>query len=201
MTNMAEARGAGEWLPIPEAGELERLLQRVAHGDAGAETELLASVYVDLKRMAAACLRRERPDHTLQATALVHEAYLKMVGRPAMQWVDRGHFFAVAAQIMRRILADHGRHRRALKRGAGCATLCFDDSRIGGSEGGFRFADLDEALTRLATFAPRQAQVVELRFFGGMTEEEIAAHLAVCARTVKRDWIVAKAWLYGALAS
>ncbi len=163
-----------------------------------AEAELLPLAYADLKRLAASYLRQERRGHPLEATALVHEAYLRMVAAPENYWQDRSHFFATAATIMRRILTDQARHRCALKRGAGGVDLSLESIQVAGAEENRR-DDLDEALTRLAAFAPRPAKVVELRFFGGLTEDEIAVRLEVCSRTVKRDWTVAKAWLYDAL--
>jgi len=156
-------------------------------------------VYTELKRLAASYLRRERPDHTLQATALVHEAYLRLAGQPDPNWNNRSHFFAMAARVMRRILTDHGRLHRASKRGAGRTKLNIDLVAIVGEEPSGEIEDLDEALTRLAAFAPRQAQVVEMRFFGGMTEDEIAEILKLSSRTIKRDWIIARAWLFGEL--
>jgi RNA polymerase sigma-70 factor (ECF subfamily) len=181
--------------------EMTSLLRRLARGDKAAEAELMPAVYGELKRVAAVYLRRERPDHTLQATALVHEAYLKLAGQHAPNWQDRSHFFAMAAKIMRRILTDHARQHRAQKRGSGQVDLNVDDLTLTGEAECELIQHLDEALDRLARFAPRQAKVVELRFFGGMTEHEIAQSLDICQRTVKRDWTVAKAWLYGELAS
>ena len=181
--------------------ETDRLLRRLASGDKSAEAELIPVVYSELKRLASGYLRRERADHTLQATALVHEAYLKLAGQRAPHWRDRAHFFAMAARIMRRILTDHARQHRAAKRGSGQTDLPLDEIQLTcGGEGDLIHA-LDEALNRLAAFAPRQAMVVELRFFGGMTEAEIAGHLDICGRTVKRDWTIAKAWLFGELGS
>lgn len=202
-------RAAGErplidYLPalsdcLDQEREISDLLHRLAAGDKSAEAELVPSVYAELKRLAAGFLRRERPDHTLQPTALVHEAYLKLAGQQVPHWQDRSHFFAMAATVMRRILTDHARQHRALKRGAGQIDLKLEDLQLAGEGERELIQDLDEALNRLALFAPRQALVVELRFFGGMTEDEIAIHLAVCSRTIKRDWTIAKAWLYGEL--
>ena len=175
------------------------LLESLEAADSSAE--VMAGVYLELKRLAGVYLRRERADHTLQATALVHEAYLRLASQPASRWQDRAHFLAGAARIMRRILTDHARHHRALKRGAGRENLRYDDLQLSSCPERRQIRHLDEALIRLTSFAPRQAQVVELRFFGGMTEDEIAAHLGVCSRTVKRDWTIAKAWLHGELAS
>lgn len=185
----------------PVVDETTSLLRRLAAGDKSAEAELMPTVYLDLKRLAAGYLRRERQDHTLQATALVHEAYLKLAGQHAPRWQGRSHFFAMAAKIMRRILTDHARQHRAQKRGCGQAELELEGLQVAVEEDCDLIHHLDEALDRLALFAPRQAQVVELRFFGGMTEEEVAAHLEVGRRTVKRDWSIAKAWLQGELAS
>ena len=182
------------------ADENGPLLQQLTTGDRSAEAELVPLVYGDLKRLAASYLRQERRGHPLEATALVHETYLRMVASRETYWQDRSHFLATAARIMRRILTDHARHRCALKRGAGGVDLSIESVQIAGAEEN-RLDDLDAALTRLAAFAPRPAKVVELRFFGGMTEDEIANHLAVCSRTVKRDWTVAKAWLYDELSS
>ncbi len=184
---------------LDQEREITALLHRLVAGDKSAEAEFVPSVYAELKRLAAGFLRRERPDHTLQPTALVHEAYLKLAGQQTPHWQDRSHFFAMAATVMRRILTDHARQHRALKRGAGQIDLKLEDLQLAGDEECELVQDLDEALNRLALFAPRQALVVELRFFGGMTEDEIALHLAVCSRTIKRDWTIAKAWLYGEL--
>ena len=181
--------------------EVSGLLLRLSAGERSAEDDLIPSVYGDLKRLAAGYLRTERAGHTLQATALVHEAYLKLAGQRRPCWQDRAHFFAMAARIMRRILTDHARQHRALKRGAGQVDLPLEDVLLADDEADTMMQHLDEALHRLATFAPRQAQVVELRFFGGLTEQEIAAHLDICGRTVKRDWTLARAWLHGELAS
>ena len=181
--------------------EVSGLLLRLSVGERSAEDDLIPSVYGDLKRLAAGYLRTERAGHTLQATALVHEAYLKLAGQRRPCWQDRAHFFAMAARIMRRILTDHARQHRALKRGAGQVDLPLEDVLLADDEASTMMQHLDEALNRLATFAPRQAQVVELRFFGGLTEQEIAAHLDICGRTVKRDWTLARAWLHGELAS
>lgn len=183
-----------------DSSQIIRLLERASAGDKGAEAELLPHVYADLRAMAAKYLHRERPNHTLQATALVHEAYLRLIGRrKPLAWRGRTHFFATSARLMRRILTDYARHTKAAKRGGCAVKLELEDALV---IGGYRcemLDALDEALKRLAAFAPRQAQVVEMRFFGGMTEEQIAEQLQVSARTVKRDWFVAKAWLYGEL--
>jgi RNA polymerase sigma factor (TIGR02999 family) len=183
----------------PPPNDITILLNRIASGDRSAEETLFPAIYAELKRMAARYLKRERPGHTLQATALVHEAYLKLVPGSHLAWQNRNHFFAVAARVMRNILVDHARKRCAGKR-AGLPidplleyALAFDDSR---SE---MIVSLNEALNRLESLDQRQARIVEMRFFGGMTEAEIGEFLGVSSRTVKRDWAVAKAWLYGEL--
>jgi len=175
-------------------------IERLAANDLFDACSSTADAYSELKRLAAIYLRRERSDHTLQVTALVHEAYLRLAGQPADHWQDRAHFLAGAARVMRRILTDHARRHRALKRGAGRENLRYDDFLLTDESGRHPMHHLDEALIRLTAFAPRQAQVVELRFFGGMTEDEIATHLGVCSRTIKRDWTIAKAWLHAELA-
>ena len=184
---------------MSNSSEIVRILDRVSTGDKTAEAELFPYVYADLRQIAAKYLRRERPNHTLQATALVHEAYLRLIGRQPADWRGRTHFFAASAQVMRRILTDYARQTKAAKRGGHAVKLELDEGLLMGGQDCELVDDLDEALTRLATFAPRQALVVEMRFFGGMTEEEIAEKLQVSSRSVKRDWNVAKAWLYGEL--
>jgi RNA polymerase sigma factor (TIGR02999 family) len=174
------------------------LLRRVSAGDSSAEAELMERVYAELKSLASRFMREERPDHTLQATALVHEAFVKLSGRHNVNFVDRTHFFAVAAQIMRRLLIDHGRKHRSQKRGGG-KPLPLDDLAIKVGELATDIEDLHLALERLEKTAPRQAKVVEMRYFGGMSEDEIAAHLNISPRTVKRDWVLARARLYGEL--
>jgi len=183
----------------PRRDEVALLMARLA-SDASQDSEFLPEIYGELRRLAAGYLRHERSGHTLQATALVHEAYLKLAGQHNTHWQDRAHFFAVAARIMRRILTDHARHHRALKRGAGQIDLQLEDVQLPEDDGSDRLQNLDDALNRLSEFAPRQAKVVELRFFGGMTEREIGDHLEICGRTVKRDWTIARAWLHAELA-
>jgi RNA polymerase sigma-70 factor (ECF subfamily) len=175
------------------------LLRRVTGGDKEAEVELMPEIYRELHKIAAAYMRRERPDHTLQPTALVNEAYEKLSSQRNVHWESRAHFFGIAAQVMRRILVDYARRHRSGKRGGGILFVQFDDS-LGVSEDQCALvSNLDEALERLRALSPRQARVVEMRFFGGMTEDEIAEVLGVTSRTVKRDWKNARAWLYGQL--
>ena len=156
---------------------------------------LLPLVYDELRRSAHRQLGRERTGHTLSTTALVHEAYLRLVDQTRARWVDRAHFFAVAAGVMRRILVDYARRYRAAKRGGDAQRVDLDAAEVSLDQRSGMLIDLDEALGRLAELNPRLSQVVEYRFFGGMTEEETAEALGVTDRTVRRDWIKAKAWL------
>jgi len=178
--------------------EVTELLHRIARGDKQAETELIPRVYRELRRIAQAYLRKERHDHTLQATALVHEAYLRLTWQADINWKNRAHFFAIAANTMRRILVDYARHRNASKRSDVEGFLLDHAPAISNQQCAF-MTGLDEALDRLAGLNPRQARVVELKFFGGLTEEEIANVLEISSRTVKRDWTLARAWLHGEL--
>jgi RNA polymerase sigma-70 factor, ECF subfamily len=177
-------------------GDITILLSGLRAGDKSAESKLMPLVYSELLRAARRYMRGERPDHTLQPTALVHEAYLRLVGQREIAWQNRAHFFGVAAQLMRRILVDHARARQAEKRGGDVGMVPLEEAMVFKEEGGPALLALDQALTRLNQFDPRQGRIVELRFFGGLTEEEIAAVLGVSARTIKRDWNVARAWLY-----
>jgi RNA polymerase sigma factor (TIGR02999 family) len=180
-------------------GEITRILSELRDGHRDAEERLIPLVYAELKRIAAAHLRRERRDHTLQATALVHEAYLRLIGQ-TIDWQSRAHFFATAARMMRRILVDHARAQRALKREGALLRVDWNETLNYAEQRSGELVALDDALLRLASFDPRQSRIVELRFFGGMTEEEIGEVLGVSSRTVKRDWTIAKSWLYGELA-
>jgi RNA polymerase sigma factor (TIGR02999 family) len=185
--------------PGSSPGEVTELLNRCARGDKPAEQQLLPMIYKELRRIAAHHLRQERPDHTLQATALVHEAYLRMTGLRDTEWKSRTHFFAVAAQVMRHVLADYGRGRKAEKRGGGMSPIPLTDDLAVSPTQCLLIVEIDAALTRLERLNARQAKVVELRFFAGLNEEEIAELLAVSVRTVKRDWTAARAWIYGEL--
>ena len=166
-------------------------------GDDGALGELLPLVYAELRRLAAGYLRRERPGHTLQPTALVNEAYLRLVDQTQVRWQNRAHFLGVAAQMMRRILVDHARGQRAEKRGGEIQKLSLDENIDVSGERAADLVALDEALKRLAELDPQKSRIVELRFFGGLSVEETAEVLGVSAPTVKRQWRMAKAWLYG----
>ena len=144
-------------------------------------------------------MKHERPGHSLQTTALVSEAYMRLVDYERMQWQDRAHFFAVSAQLMRRILVDHARSRQYAKRGGGAERISFDEALNVSSEKGADIVALDEALSKLTTIDPRKGKVVELRFFGGLSVEETAEALQISAVTVMREWSMAKAWLYNSL--
>ena len=171
------------------------LLEWGGPGEQRPADRLLPLVYDELRRVAHRQLGRERPGHTLSTTALVHEAYLRLVDQTRARWVDRAHFFAVAAGVMRRILIDYARRYRAAKRGGDAQRVDLDLVEVSLEERSEMLISLDEALGRLAELNPRLSQVVEYRFFGGMTEEETAEALGVTDRTVRRDWMKAKAWL------
>ncbi len=180
------------------AGEITQLLEGWRGGDRKALDALLPVVYKELRRLAHFQLRQERPDHTLQSSALVNEAYLRLLGLNAPQWEGRSHFFAIAAQQMRQILVDYARRHRAGKRGGGVDALSLEDAVMlsPGKEKPLDVVALDDALKALAQVDARKAQVVELRFFGGLTFEETADVLKVSAVTVARDWSTARAWLH-----
>jgi RNA polymerase sigma factor (TIGR02999 family) len=163
-------------------------------GQREAADRLFALVYPELRHLAAHYLRSERPDHTLQATALVHEAYLKLADQ-GTPWQNRAHFFGVASQIMRHILVDHARARRANKRGSGAVKVALDEVVSLSIAQTDQVLEVDEALTRLAKIDARQARIVEMRYFSGLSNEEVAAVLGVATRTVNRDWRMAQAWL------
>ncbi len=177
------------------SGEVSQLLQDWNDGDETALEKLMPLVYKELHRMARFYMARESPGHTLQTTALVNEAYVRLVDSAHANFQNRIHFLAVCAQAMRRILADWGRSRRALKRGGEILMLRLDEALDGAEAEGLDFADLDEALKALAKVDPRKSQVVELRFFGGLNVEETAEVLKISSDTVLRDWKMAKNWL------
>jgi RNA polymerase sigma factor (TIGR02999 family) len=179
----------------PEPNEITKLLVASREGDEEALNKLLPLVYQELRRLAGHYLRRERPDHTLQPTALVHETYLRLIDQN-VSWQNRAHFFGVAAQMMRRILVDHARSRLAAKRGSGGVKISLDDALNLSDERAGDFVALDEALERLAEFDPQKSKIVELRFFGGLSVEETAEVLGIGTATVTRQWKMAKAWLY-----
>jgi RNA polymerase sigma factor (TIGR02999 family) len=183
----------------PAHRDVTRLLDAAKQGDPAAADELLPLVYAELRRLAASYLNHERPDHTLQATALVHEAYLKLVGQTGASFNDRRHFFAVAATAMRRILVNHAKSKKAGKRGGGQAVVALDDAAALFRERAVDLVALDESLDRLSAFDPELARLVELRFFGGLSVEEIAQTMDASTRTVERNWSLARAWLRGEL--
>lgn len=173
-----------------------QLLVRWREGDRKALEELMPLVYGELRRLAQHYLQRERSDHTLQSTALVHEAYLRLAGPGAPQWQNRAHFFGVAAQVMRQILVDYARSHRADKRGGGICRLTLDDATDRAQEINVDVVALDDALKTLATMDPQQCRVVELKFFTGLTIEDTSEVLGISPATVKRDWVTARAWLF-----
>ena len=179
---------------MPAPGPVTALLRASSRGDPASEAELLSLVYSELHRRAAHYMRRERSDHTLQPTALVHEAYLRLRGQDC-DWQNSSQFFGVAAQQMRRILVDHARKHQALKRAAVDGRVSFTNALETASERPSELMAIDDALGRLARQYPRQAKTVELRFFGGYSEEEIAGMMEISVETVKRDWKFAKTWL------
>jgi RNA polymerase sigma factor (TIGR02999 family) len=179
----------------PTSADVSILLRAWSAGDAVALERLTPIVYDELRRLARHYLRGEKPGHSLQATALVHEAYTRLVDYKRMQWQDRAHFFAVSAQLMRRILVDHAR-RRNIKRGAGVRHVALDETAIVRSGANPDLVALDDAMNTLASIDPRKVQVVEMRFFGGLSVEEIAELLKISEVTVKRDWKAARIWLY-----
>lgn len=176
--------------------QITTLLQAWGHGDTTALEQLLPLVYDELHRLARAYLRGERPGHTLQTTALINEAYLKLVGQPAKHWQNRAHFFGVAAQAMRHILVDYARAHQYAKRGGGAQAVSLEEAMTIAPERAAEVVALDDALQELAKVDPRKSQVVELRYFGGLSVEETATVLKVSAVTVMRDWSMAKAWLH-----
>jgi RNA polymerase sigma-70 factor, ECF subfamily len=176
-----------------------QLLQDLSAGNRDAVDELLPLIYDELKRLAAGYLRRERSGHTLQPTALVNEAYLKMIDITRVSWQNKAHFMGVAANQMRRILVDHARHHNALKRGGELHIVTLNDEIDASDEQSAELIALDDALTELAKMDPVKAKIVELKYFGGLTSEEVAEVLDVSVMTVKRHWKMAKAWLYGEL--
>jgi RNA polymerase sigma factor (TIGR02999 family) len=185
---------------MPPSGEVTRLLARLSQGEQGAADELLPLIYAELHRVASDFMAGRRPGDTLQPTALVHETYLRLFPAESEQWKDREHFLAVAAKAMHSVLIDHARRRNAQKRGDGAKSLPFDDALLlAFEERATDLLALEEALGRLSTVSERAARVVELRFFGGLSTEEIARSLAVTPCTVARDWQAARAWLHQAL--
>jgi RNA polymerase sigma-70 factor (ECF subfamily) len=184
-----------EPVTTPRDGDVSTLLRAWSDGDQGALDQLTPIIYDELRRLAGHYLRRERSGHSLQATAMVNEAYLRLVDYKRMRWENRAHFFAVSAQLMRRILVDHAR-RHNLKRGGGIQHVALEDAAVLGGARDENLVVLDDALQALSHMDPRKAQVVELRFFGGLSVEETAEVLKVSPVTVMRDWSTARTWLY-----
>jgi RNA polymerase sigma factor (TIGR02999 family) len=183
----------------PADAEVTRLLGALRGGDDAALDRLFPLVHDDLRTIAARLLRHEAPGHTLQPTDLVHEAYLRLAGGPSASPEDRAHFLAIAARAMRHLLVDHARRRRAAKRGGGASPVRITNEQVGVDLSFDELLALDDALERLGALDPRLRQVVECRFFGGLTEPETAQALGVTTRTVQRDWARARAWLYSEL--
>jgi RNA polymerase sigma factor (TIGR02999 family) len=181
-------------LPQPEG--LTQMLVDWGNGDQAALDKLIPFVYDELKSIASRSLSREQPDHTLQTTAIVHEAYLRLIDQRRARWQNRAQFFAIAATLVRRILVDHARAGKASKRGGGAAYVPLEDAAIFSPDRPADVLALDDALARLAAIDSRKCQIVELKFFGGLTTEEISELLKVSAVTVMRDWSMARAWLY-----
>jgi RNA polymerase sigma factor (TIGR02999 family) len=180
----------------PIQGEVTRLLREVKSGDTAASSKLIVLVYDELRRLGAHYMRQERGNHTLQATALVHEAYMRLVDKDSLELHNREHFFAVAAQAMRHILVDHARAHKAGKRGGAKQQVELNEALGVTNENPEEMIALDQALTRLAEFDARKARVVELIYFGGLTKEEVASVLDVAVETIYRDWKHARAWLH-----
>ncbi|HRH43193.1 MAG TPA: sigma-70 family RNA polymerase sigma factor [Pyrinomonadaceae bacterium] len=173
-----------------------QLLKSLQTGDKTVLDELFPLVYSELKQLAAAQLRNEREDHTLQPTALVHEAYLRLIEQHSVDWQNKAHFFSIASEMMRRILVNHAINHQAKKRGRGETKIALDEAVSFASERDINLIDLDTALLKLAGLDERQARIVEMKFFGGLSTEEVAAVLEISGRTVKREWRSAKIWLY-----
>jgi RNA polymerase sigma factor (TIGR02999 family) len=184
---------------MDDRSQVTELLKQWTAGRQDALDQLIPRIYSELRKLASSYLRRERADHSLQPTALVHEAFLKLVDQHAVQWQNRAHFFGIAAQAMRRILVDHARAHAAEKRGSGERPVAIDDNLPGGAVVDINVIALDEALCKLAALDLQQSSIVELRYFGGLTMRETAEALRISPATVGRDWTVAKAWLYAEL--
>ena len=177
------------------SSRVTQLLEKFEPGDRHAGEQLFADVYSELRALAARYLHRERKNHTLQPTALVHEAYLKLVGQARVDWQGRAHFLAIAARAMRRILVDHARRRGAAKRGGNPHRIALDDNLLIESHRDVNLLALEDALTKLTKLAPLQAQMIELRFFGGLNVAEVAKEMGMPKRSVEREWTMVRAWL------
>jgi RNA polymerase sigma factor (TIGR02999 family) len=187
-------------MPQTSSQQLTQMLIQLSEGNAQMVDDILPLIYDELRRLAGNYLRRERSDHTLQPTALVHEAYIKLIDQTQVKWQNRAHFFGIAANIMRRILVDYARQHKAEKRGGAAEKMPLEEEILIVSEGkSAELLALDEALENLAKIDPQKSKIVELRYFGGLSVEETAEVLGVSEITVKRHWRMAKAWLYGQL--
>ena len=195
VTRQANTRRAEESVTTPSSQAVTRLLLAWGDGDEAALEQLIPHVHAELRRLARRQMGHERPGHTLQATALVNEAYLRLIDVRKIQWQNRAHFFAMSARLMRRILVDFARSKHYQKRGGGAPKVTFDEALVVSDERGAELVALDDALVALAGIDPRKSQVVEMRFFGGLSVEETAEALHVSVDTVMRDWKLAKAWL------
>lgn len=186
----------------PSSSDITQLLIELTGGREDVVDQILPVVYDELRRLAGSYLRRERSDHTLQPTALVHEAYMKLIDQKQVRWQNRAHFFGIAAQVMRRILMDHARKHKADKRGGSAEKLPIDEEiLVVSNESSSQLLALDDALKTLAQMDPDKAKIVELRYFGGLSIEETAEVMGVSVPTINRHWKLAKAWLYGQLAA
>jgi RNA polymerase sigma factor (TIGR02999 family) len=185
----------------PTSPQVTQLLTAWSDGDQAARDQLMSAVYDELHRLARRYMRREAPGHTLQTSALLNEAFLRLVDQKNVQWQNRAHFFGIAAQMMRRILVDYARSRNYAKRGGGAHALSLDEALIVSDARNDQLVNLHEALERLTEFDTRKGQMVELRFFGGLSIEETAEILGVSPGTVMRDWALAKAWLHREMSS
>ncbi len=181
---------------FPAEPQITQLLKQWQEGDSEALETLMPLVYSELKRLAGSYLRRERPDHTLQSAALVNEAYLRLVDQNQTHWQNKAHFFGIAAQMMRRILADHARGHNADKRGGGLPALELDEAMVQAQSRNVDLLGLEQALQKLEKLDAQQGKIVELRFFSGLSIEDTANVLGISPATVKRDWTVARAWLF-----
>jgi RNA polymerase sigma factor (TIGR02999 family) len=186
-------------MTTPSAKEVTQLLIDWGRGDQAALDKLLPLVDEELRRLAGRYMRRESPGHTLQTSALVNEAYLRLIEQKSVHWQNRAHFFGIAAQLMRRILVDHARRHQYAKRGGGAQKVTLDEAAMVTQERAEGLVALHEALTRLAAMDERKGRIVEMKFFGGLTTEEVAEVLGVTPRTIEREWRKAKAWLHHAI--
>jgi len=183
-------------IPSPPPQEITQLLVDWSNGNQAALDQLMPLVYTELRQLAHWYMRRERPGHTMQTTALIHEAYLRLVDQTQVRWENQAHFFGIAARLMRQILIEHARSHTRAKRGGGAVTLSLDEAALVSQARAVELLALNDALERLATVDPRKSRVVELRFFGGLSVEETARVLNIASNTVLRDWRLAKAWLH-----